>query len=50
MKDVEKSLAGNSEMLSALKSNLNNLADNVVVIGSQTQIDSQKEKVHLRTG
>ncbi|CAM8925057.1 unnamed protein product [Rhodiola kirilowii] len=47
VKDVEKSLAGNSEVLAALKTKLYNLADNLVVIGSHTQVDSHKEKSHL---
>uniref|UniRef100_A0A7N0TSF0 AAA+ ATPase domain-containing protein n=1 Tax=Kalanchoe fedtschenkoi TaxID=63787 RepID=A0A7N0TSF0_KALFE len=46
VKDVEKSLAGNSEVLAALKTKLYNMADNLVVIGSHTQIDSHKEKSH----
>ncbi|CAM8973302.1 unnamed protein product [Rhodiola kirilowii] len=46
VKDVEKSLAGNSEVLAALKSKLYNLSENLIVIGSHTQMDSHKEKSH----
>lgn len=45
VKDIEKSLAGNNDAYGALKSKLENLPSNVVVIGSHTQLDSRKEKV-----
>ena len=44
MKDAEKSIVGNGDSHS-FKSKLENLPDNVVVIGSHTQNDSRKEKV-----
>ncbi|KAF1887808.1 hypothetical protein Lal_00023816 [Lupinus albus] len=43
MKDTEKSVIGNGDTFS-FKSRLENLPDNVVVIGSHTHTDSQKEK------
>ncbi|XP_010248969.1 PREDICTED: uncharacterized protein LOC104591697 isoform X2 [Nelumbo nucifera] len=46
MKDVEKSIVGNSESASTFKSKLEKLPDNVVIIGSHTQTDSRKEKSH----
>ncbi|KAI3919577.1 hypothetical protein MKX01_018400 [Papaver californicum] len=46
VKDVEKSIVGNSDTYSAFKSRLENLPDNVVLIGSHTQNDSRKEKSH----
>lgn len=42
IKDIEKGVAGNSEVL---KSRLSNLPPNVVVIGSHIQPDNRKEKV-----
>ncbi|MED6207390.1 hypothetical protein PIB30_035383 [Stylosanthes scabra] len=45
MKDAEKSIVGNGDPCS-FKSWLENLPHNVVVIGSQTQTDSRKEKSH----
>ncbi|XP_027334355.1 uncharacterized protein LOC113849024 isoform X3 [Abrus precatorius] len=45
MKDAEKSIVGNGDPYS-FKSKLENLPDNVVVIGSHTQTDSRKEKSH----
>ncbi|KAH1202095.1 putative AAA domain-containing protein C24B10.10c [Glycine max] len=45
MKDAEKSIVGNGDSHS-FKSKLENLPDNVVVIGSHTQNDSRKEKSH----
>lgn len=45
MKDVEKSIIGNSELCSAFKSRMEKLPDNVVIIGSHSQIDNRKEKV-----
>lgn len=47
VKDIEKSLAGNNDAYGALKSKVENLPSNVVVIGSHTQLDSRKEKVIL---
>ncbi|KDO87281.1 hypothetical protein CISIN_1g000858mg [Citrus sinensis] len=46
VKDIEKSLTGNNDAYGALKSKLENLPSNVVVIGSHTQLDSRKEKSH----
>ncbi|KAL4369462.1 hypothetical protein GQ457_05G002200 [Hibiscus cannabinus] len=46
VKDIEKSVAGNSDVYTALKSKLENLPANVVVIGSHTQMDNRKEKSH----
>ncbi|OIV98173.1 hypothetical protein TanjilG_18288 [Lupinus angustifolius] len=45
MKDAEKSIIGNGDPYS-FKSKLGKLPDNVVVIGSHTNNDSQKEKSH----
>ncbi|TKY73632.1 ATPase family AAA domain-containing protein 1-A [Spatholobus suberectus] len=45
MKDAEKSIVGNGDPFS-FKSRLENLPDNVVVIGSHTHIDNRKEKSH----
>ncbi|CAL0330094.1 unnamed protein product [Lupinus luteus] len=45
MKDTEKSVVGNGDTFS-FKSRLENLPDNVVVIGSHTHTDSRKEKSH----
>ena len=42
VKDIEKAIVGNSEIL---KSKFESLPQNVVVIGSHTQMDSRKEKV-----
>lgn len=47
IKDVEKCTVGNLDLYPTFKSNLERLPDNVVVIGSQTQTDSHKEKVIL---
>ncbi|KAA3481518.1 ATPase family AAA domain-containing protein 1 [Gossypium australe] len=44
MKDVEKSLAGNTDSCSIFKSKLEKLPDNVIVIGSHTHTDNRKEK------
>ncbi|XP_057422659.1 uncharacterized protein LOC130716674 isoform X2 [Lotus japonicus] len=41
IKDIEKAVVGNSEVL---KSKLESLPKNVVVIGSHSQLDSRKEK------
>ncbi|XP_077219095.1 uncharacterized protein LOC143853253 [Tasmannia lanceolata] len=46
VKDIEKSLASNSDAYSTIKSKLENLPDGVVFIGSHTQIDNRKEKSH----
>ncbi|KAF8390623.1 hypothetical protein HHK36_025150 [Tetracentron sinense] len=46
MKDVEKSIVGNSESYSTFKSRLEKLPDNVIIIGSHTQTDNRKEKSH----
>ncbi|XP_022729759.1 uncharacterized protein LOC111284904 isoform X2 [Durio zibethinus] len=46
MKDAEKSLAGNTDSYSTFKSRLENLPDNVIVIGSHTHTDNRKEKSH----
>ncbi|KAK9281285.1 hypothetical protein L1049_004182 [Liquidambar formosana] len=46
VKDIEKSMAGNTEVYAAFKSKLENLPENVVVIGSHTQMDNRKEKCH----
>ncbi|KAE8703546.1 hypothetical protein F3Y22_tig00110467pilonHSYRG00035 [Hibiscus syriacus] len=46
VKDIEKSIAGNTDIYTALKSKLENLPTNIVVIGSHTQIDNHKEKSH----
>ncbi|XP_018456768.2 uncharacterized protein LOC108827784 isoform X2 [Raphanus sativus] len=46
LKDIEKSLVGNSDVYATLKSKLENLPENIVVIASQTQLDARKEKSH----
>ncbi|KAH7528235.1 hypothetical protein FEM48_Zijuj05G0051000 [Ziziphus jujuba var. spinosa] len=46
MKDAEKSLVGNSDSYNPFKSRLENLPDNVIVIGSHTHTDNRKEKSH----
>ncbi|WZZ11835.1 hypothetical protein YC2023_104924 [Brassica napus] len=46
LKDIEKSLVGNSDVYATLKSKLENLPDNIVVMASQTQLDTRKEKSH----
>ncbi|XP_038997772.1 uncharacterized protein LOC120122730 [Hibiscus syriacus] len=46
VKDIEKSIAGNTDIYTALKSKLENLPTNIVVIGSHTQMDNHKEKSH----
>lgn len=45
LKDMEKCMAGNPEAYVELKSKLENLPDNLVVIASLTQADGRKEKV-----
>ncbi|XP_048235175.1 uncharacterized protein LOC8265478 isoform X2 [Ricinus communis] len=44
VKDIEKSVAGNQDSYTALRSKLENLPDRVIVIGSHTQLDNRKEK------
>ncbi|XWS46676.1 hypothetical protein CRYUN_Cryun14cG0088200 [Craigia yunnanensis] len=46
VKDIEKSMAGNTDVYASLKSKVENLPANVVVIGSHTQMDNRKEKSH----
>ena len=46
MKDVEKSIIGNLDFLSALKNKLETLTYGISVIGSHTQADSIKEMSH----
>ncbi|KAK6260219.1 ATPase [Theobroma cacao] len=46
VKDIEKSMAGNTDVYSALKCKVEKLPANVVVIGSHTQMDNRKEKSH----
>ncbi|PON96572.1 Spastin [Trema orientale] len=46
VKDIEKAMVGNSDAYTILKNKLENLPENVVVIGSHTQLDSRKEKSH----
>lgn len=45
MKDIEKAIACSSESYAVLKGKLENLPENVVIIGSHTQMDNRKEKV-----
>lgn len=45
LKDIEKSVSGNTDVYITLKSKLETLPENIVVIASQTQLDSRKEKV-----
>ncbi|WOG87309.1 hypothetical protein DCAR_0206532 [Daucus carota subsp. sativus] len=44
VKDVEKSLLGNTEAYGSFKIKIESLPGNVVVIASHTQVDDQKEK------
>lgn len=44
VKDVEKVIGGNHDAGHLLRSKLESLPDNVVVIGSHTHLDSRKEK------
>ncbi|XP_071716573.1 uncharacterized protein [Rutidosis leptorrhynchoides] len=44
VKDIEKSMLGNPEVYASFKSKLESLPGNVVVIASNTQMDSRKEK------
>ncbi|CAL8178958.1 unnamed protein product [Prunus armeniaca] len=46
VKEIEKAMVGNSDAYTVLKSKLENLPENVVVIGSHTQLDNRKEKSH----
>ncbi|XP_041017130.1 uncharacterized protein LOC121259565 isoform X1 [Juglans microcarpa x Juglans regia] len=46
VKDIEKAMVGSSDSYTVLKSKLENLPENVVIIGSHTQMDSRKEKCH----
>nr|VDD41387.1 unnamed protein product [Brassica oleracea] len=46
LKDIDKSVSGNTEVYVTLKSKLEKLPENVVVIASQTQLDNRKEKSH----
>lgn len=49
VKDIEKAMVGNSDAYTILKNKLENLPENVVVIGSHTQLDNRKEKVCLKS-
>ncbi|OVA14879.1 AAA+ ATPase domain [Macleaya cordata] len=46
LKDIEKSMVGIPEAYTTIKSRLENLPTNVVIIGSHTQMDNRKEKSH----
>eukprot|EP00268_Persea_americana_P067935 TRINITY_DN93_c0_g1_i9.p1 TRINITY_DN93_c0_g1~~TRINITY_DN93_c0_g1_i9.p1 ORF type:complete len:1066 (-),score=263.43 TRINITY_DN93_c0_g1_i9:375-3227(-) len=46
MKDVEKSFVGNLDSYATFRNKLEKLPENVVVIGSHTQMDGRKEKLH----
>ncbi|KAJ8749618.1 hypothetical protein K2173_026267 [Erythroxylum novogranatense] len=46
LKDIEKSVVGNQDAYSGLKSKIETLPDRVIVIGSHTQMDNRKEKSH----
>ncbi|XP_024021965.1 uncharacterized protein LOC21389436 [Morus notabilis] len=46
IKDMEKAVVANSDAYTVLKAKLENLPENVVVIGSHTQLDNRKEKSH----
>ncbi|KAI3893235.1 hypothetical protein MKX03_016880 [Papaver bracteatum] len=46
LKDVEKSMVGIPEAYQSIKTKLENLPTNVVIIGSHTQLDNRKEKSH----
>lgn len=45
MKDAERTIARNSESFFLFKNKLEKLPDNVVIIGSHTQVSNRKEKV-----
>jgi hypothetical protein len=47
VKDLEKAFVASSESYTALKGKVENLPENVVIIGSHTQMDSRKEKVSI---
>ncbi|KAJ0235702.1 AAA-type ATPase family protein [Hirschfeldia incana] len=44
LKDIEKCVSGSTDVYATLKSKLDNLPEKIVVIASQTQLDSRKEK------
>ncbi|MCL7050591.1 hypothetical protein MKW94_020030, partial [Papaver nudicaule] len=46
LKEIEKSLSAHSEAYTTLKHKLGNLPDNVIVIGSHTQMDNIMQKSH----
>ncbi|XP_047316627.1 uncharacterized protein LOC124920228 isoform X2 [Impatiens glandulifera] len=46
LKDIEKSMAGSADAHTLLKTKLDNLPDNIVVIVSHIHADSRKEKSH----
>ncbi|GKV04899.1 hypothetical protein SLEP1_g16992 [Rubroshorea leprosula] len=46
LKDIEKCMLGSHDVYIALKSKIDNLPTNIVVIGSHTQMDNRKEKSH----
>ncbi|KAJ7972950.1 AAA-type ATPase family protein [Quillaja saponaria] len=46
LKDIEKTMVGSSDVYTVLKNKLESLPQNVVVIGSHTQMDNRKEKSH----
>ncbi|KAF6173673.1 hypothetical protein GIB67_023032, partial [Kingdonia uniflora] len=46
MKNIEKSVITNPDALYVIKSKFENLPENVVIIGSHTQLDNRKEKTH----
>lgn len=45
LKDIGKSVSGRIDVYATLKSKLESLPEKIVVIASQTQLDSRKEKV-----
>ena len=47
LKDLEKSFTGITESFSSLRNKLELLPPGVLIIGSHTQMDSRKEKVHI---
>ncbi|GLT96235.1 hypothetical protein SLE2022_138760 [Rubroshorea leprosula] len=46
LKDVEKSIVGNTDWHLTFKSKLEKLPDNIIAIGSHTHTDNRKEKSH----
>ncbi|CAN7097144.1 unnamed protein product [Brassica rapa subsp. narinosa] len=46
LKDIGKSVSGRIDVYATLKSKLESLPEKIVVIASQTQLDSRKEKSH----